>query len=940
MLRGILFLAWPGFSIYGLSQPTPPAQERVTAIGLAPLRAAATADFAPGSTFTMEGWFYLTAPTPYAWLMGKGLVVPGADPYVGFALQLGNDGTKPVFAASNGTAGSYREVSAPNPLPQRTWVHLAAVMDGTALRLLVNGAVVASSTAAGAPPSSPAVPLGIGAAYLPDGSTHYPNPAGYARQLRFWSVARTAAQITSGASVMLPEDRTGLVAAWPLDEPSGSSARDVSGSNRPLSGGGQSVRLAILNAGPFFTLSNVTPPGNVLNDVDDGALIDFDSDGDPDLLTFHLLSPPTVPETRRPLRAFRNQGGSFVEATAAVLGNLTMVHPRDHRIADLNGDGRMDIFIIGHGTDTPPFPGEQAKLLIQTADGRLVDESATRLPQRSDFTHNLALGDIDGDGDLDAYLANLNGGPGTGGPRFYVNDGRGFFTDANDRLPADIATRAAGLNYTSAALLDLDRDGRADLILGGGDAAPQNEILMNDGTGRFARSARHVLPPKLFGPRASTVAISTADLNADGASDMLFSTTGGTILLADGRTIDGYGIPGLQLLLNRGDGTFYDATSQLNLTFGQDDTWIEWIRVIDLDRDNRPDLVLQGAPTSGGRPFSRTILLNRGGAVFVDVSESFSPPAVTSLHAADLDRDGLIDLLGVGSQSLLVARATKVLDRTLFQAQPDVTGRLINLSVRSQAGTGDQTLITGFAISGTGTKPLLIRATGPALTAFGLSGVLADPVVEIAPLGGNKVAENNDWGGSTTLRNLFASVGAFALTSDASKDAALSFAPVAGAYTAKVSSTNGGTGVALVEVYDAGSGNTPRLTNVSARTQVGTGADVLIAGFSVSGNVPKRLLIRAAGPTLGAFGVGGVLADPVLEVRPLGSETIVATSDDWRGTAALKSAFSAVGAFAFAADASRDAALVIELPPGAYTATVSGKANTAGVALVEVYELP
>jgi hypothetical protein len=99
-------------------------------------------------------------------------------------------------------------------------------------------------------------------------------------------------------------------------------------------------------------------------------------------------------------------------------------------------------------------------------------------------------------------------------------------------------------------------------------------------------------------------------------------------------------------------------------------------------------------------------------------------------------------------------------------------------------------------------------------------------------------------------------------------------------------------------------------------------------------------LLRAVGPTLGAFGVGGTLVDPVLEVRPLGSDNIVATNDDWRGTAALKAAFTSVGAFAFAVDASKDAAIAIELPPGAYTATVTGKAGTTGVGLVEVYELP
>jgi hypothetical protein len=264
----------------------------------------------------------------------------------------------------------------------------------------------------------------------------------------------------------------------------------------------------------------------------------------------------------------------------------------------------------------------------------------------------------------------------------------------------------------------------------------------------------------------------------------------------------------------------------------------------------------------------------------------------------------------------------------------------VNLSVRTDAGTGDQTLIAGFALSGTTNKPLLVRAVGPTLAAFNLSGYLADPMIEMAPLGAATIAQNNNWGGSEQLKSAFKSVGAFGFSTESSLDAAMLFSPAPGSYTAKVSGANNGTGVALVEVYDAGSGNASRLTNLSARTQVGLGASALIAGFVIDGNVPKKLLLRATGPTLGAFGVGGALLDPVLDLRVLGAENVIATNDDWHGTAALKAAFKSVGAFDFAGDASKDSALVIELPPGAYTATVSGKNNTTGVALVEVYELP
>lgn len=917
---------------------SPPAQNYVAAIGDVPLRAPATADFALGSSFTLEGWFYLTGNTPYAWLMGKGLATSGSDPFVSFALQLNNDGTKLAFVTSTGAAGTYRELVAPAALPLRTWTHIAAVLEnGATTRLLVNGAVVATGTAAGTPLAAPTVPFGLGIAYLANGNTNYPAFPGLARQVRLWSTARTAAQTSADASVALPADRSGLVAAWPLDESSGATARDLSGNNRPLTANAGTISamlLAVLEEGPFYAFTSTAVTDNSLQNLDDGQLIDFDSDGDLDLVLVQTFSPPTLPETRTRLRAFRNSNGTFVDVTDAVLGNVTMVHPRHSFVGDFNGDGRPDLLYVGHGTDTPPFPGEQSKLLIQTPDGRLVDESGTRLPQRSSFTHNVAVADIDGDGDLDIYMANVNGG--AIGPRIYLNNGAGVFTESTDRLPSDIANRTGGRVFTASLLVDVNGDNRPDLILGGENSAP-NEILLNNGSGTFVRNAAFTLPPKFGGPDWSTVALATADFNGDGAPDLLLGTTGGSELLADGRTITGYGIAGLQLLLNRGDGTFYDATTTAGFTWSSNERWVVWTRIADLDGDGRPDILAQVRLVNGT---TARVFLNRGAGRFVDATGAYGSIRGSYFLPADFDRDGRTDIVSGTRTSVNVARNVKNIDRAVFQSTPDDPGRLANLSVRTQAGTGDQTLITGFALGGSGTKPLLVRAVGPTLSAFGLTGTLPDPFVEIALLNAAKVAENNNWAGAATLKAAFTSVGAFGLAADTSLDAALVFAPSAGAYTAKITDTADRTGLALVELYDTGTGNTPKLTNVSARTQVGTGADALIVGFVVSGNVPKKFLIRAVGPTLGAFGVGGTLVDPVLDVRPLGSENIVATNDDWRGTAALKAAFTSVGAFGFAAETSRDAALAIELPPGAYTATVTGKNNTRGVALVEVYELP
>jgi hypothetical protein len=271
-------------------------------------------------------------------------------------------------------------------------------------------------------------------------------------------------------------------------------------------------------------------------------------------------------------------------------------------------------------------------------------------------------------------------------------------------------------------------------------------------------------------------------------------------------------------------------------------------------------------------------------------------------------------------------------------------GRLVNMSIRTNAGTGDNTLIVGVGLGGGGTsgnKAVLLRAVGPTLTAFGVGGALADTIMTVFQ-GSAQIAQNDDW--DAIAGATFGSVGAFGFAA-ASKDSAL-YNPAlpSGSYSIQIVGKNNGTGVALAEVYDATakeafSTATPRLVNVSARTQVGTGDNILIAGFVVGGSNPVRVLVRAVGPTLGAFGVTGTLADPSLEI--LNSSAVkVAENDNWSGTSELKTAFASVAAFALTADTSRDAALVATLAPGSYTAQIRGVNNTSGVALVEVYELP
>ncbi|MBI5767558.1 MAG: immunoglobulin domain-containing protein [Verrucomicrobia bacterium] len=270
---------------------------------------------------------------------------------------------------------------------------------------------------------------------------------------------------------------------------------------------------------------------------------------------------------------------------------------------------------------------------------------------------------------------------------------------------------------------------------------------------------------------------------------------------------------------------------------------------------------------------------------------------------------------------------------------------LSNLSIRTAAGSGAQTLIVGLNIGGagtSGTKNVLIRGIGPALAGFGVSGTLADPRLE-AFSGQTSIATNDNWDTTQTPLATQTGVGAFALT-PGSKDAALIGANIpSGSYSVQITGNGGATGIALAEIYDltpssSFTATTPRLANISARAQVGTGGDILITGFNLSGTGTRRLLIRGIGPTLDAFGVSGTLADPKLEVYNA-ANTLVASNDNWDATATPNATQTAAGGFALTAG-SRDAAVIVTLAPGTYTAQVSGVGGTTGVGLVEIYELP
>lgn len=285
---------------------------------------------------------------------------------------------------------------------------------------------------------------------------------------------------------------------------------------------------------------------------------------------------------------------------------------------------------------------------------------------------------------------------------------------------------------------------------------------------------------------------------------------------------------------------------------------------------------------------------------------------------------------------------------TLTLSSTSDFGRISNLSVLTGITATEPTFTVGTVIGGGGTsgnKAVVVRAVGPSLGALGVPGTITDPQLTVFNGSSVAIASNDNWGGNSDLQSAMASVGAFAYTGPTSKDAAIAQSTVAaGSYSVAVSGVGGATGSVIAEIYDATPASafttaSTRLTNVSVLKPIPAGG-TLTLGFTIAGTTAKTVLIRAVGPGLAAVGVNsGTLADPTLTLFNSASAAISA-NDNWGGDAQITTVGTAVGAFAVSNAASKDAMLLVTLPPGAYTAQAAGGGGTGGLAIVEVYEVP
>jgi hypothetical protein len=267
-----------------------------------------------------------------------------------------------------------------------------------------------------------------------------------------------------------------------------------------------------------------------------------------------------------------------------------------------------------------------------------------------------------------------------------------------------------------------------------------------------------------------------------------------------------------------------------------------------------------------------------------------------------------------------------VIGYDLITDNSSATGVLGNISTRLPVGTGNNILIAGFQIKGSGTKQVVVRALGPTLTQFGLTNVLEDTSLELHNSTGAEIATNDDWKDNPNAQSI---PSALQPSNDLESAIVADLNP--GAYTAVLRGYNNSTGLALVEVYDV-SGGTTQLANISSRGFVQTGNNVMIAGIVVQ-RQDKAVVIRALGPSLTAFGIANALPDPTLDLYD-GNGALLISNDDWKDT--QESVISGTG---LAPSNELESAIAGTIAPGNYTAVVGGFNNGTGNALVEIYGL-
>ncbi len=299
------------------------------------------------------------------------------------------------------------------------------------------------------------------------------------------------------------------------------------------------------------------------------AYADFNGDGRMDIFYSPLDGTPDPV----PAEVYINNGMGGFDLQPAFLGDDPPggVHPRKALLGDFNDDGKLDVFVVDHGYDQPPFPGAPPYAILSSETGYV---KAQGLDSIIGFHHGGASADIDADGDLDVFVTeNFTR------PFFLVNDGTGNFTWDASRVEG---IRGTGI-YT-AELVDVDRDGYVDLLAAGHEHEGfSSQVLWGDASGLFSTSKASILPA--IRGHGIVVDIDVADTDGDGDKDIVLNRTGDE---SGPGTYHGYYV---QLLEQTAPRSFADRTQELlSENEKAEADWVIWLRVFDIDEDGDPDI--------------------------------------------------------------------------------------------------------------------------------------------------------------------------------------------------------------------------------------------------------------------------------------------------------------------------------------------------------------
>jgi hypothetical protein len=453
-------------------------------------------------------------------------------------------------------------------------------------------------------------------------------------------------------------------------------------------------------------------------------------------------------------------------------------------------------------------------------------------------------------------------------------------------------------------------------------------------------------------------------ISADGTAADLYTDSGGTLVMdATAVAADA-------------SGRVYFAQTDLNRTFCTVSVAVPIAKV------TQP---APASPVPAGSPVTMHVAVDpsAGASTFQWLLNGSPIPGATSATLA-LPNPGVMD-----GGDYAVAWTGANGSGTLGAGTLAVTGsdaRLSNLSARAQVGTGGNVLISGFAVttdSQSSAKNIVVTGKGPALLPLGITNYLAAPALTFYDGAAKPIATNTGWSNNPVLQtsagssplatqmvvgpvtaSLSINTAGFAPPAG-SADSMLTAAAPAGAYTSIVSGVGGATGVGLTEVFDAdaalGNGtNSARLVNLSSRSFVGTGAGVLIAGFVIAGGPsggPETVMLRGQGPNLAIFGLLGLLPQPTLSLYDRHS-LLVASNAGWQtpptyatgtGASPLAAGLAGLQPASYALQmryagnglpaGAADSAMVVTLPPGAYTVILSDAGGASGIGVIELYEV-